>query len=63
MAKKEDKAVEVIEEVVTETEEKEDSKKAVEDFIARKLSAINQMEDEAKARRNASRVLSNRKGY
>lgn len=62
MAKKEDKAVEAIE-VVDEAVEKEDSKKAVEEFIARKLTAINQMEDEAKARRNASRVLSNRKGY
>lgn len=63
---KEKKPVDAIEEKVVEAEEvktdsKADEAKRVEDFIARKLKAINQMEDEAKARMLASRVLSNRK--
>ena len=51
-------------EAVVETaaeEVKADSKPDVEKFIARKLKAINQMENEAKARDLASRVLSNRR--
>ncbi len=52
------------EEVVAVEEKKEDSEKErIEKFIARKLAACNLMENEAKARANASRVLSNRKGY
>lgn len=51
-------------EVVAVEEEKKDSEKErIEKFIARKLVACNLMENEAKARANASRVLSNRKGY
>ncbi len=54
-------------EAIVEAEEKEkdsvaDEKKLTEDFIARKLKAINEMEDEAKARSLAVKVLSNRKG-
>ncbi len=64
---KEKKPTEAPEKVV-EVEEKEqkdsvaDEKKRIEDFIARKLKAINQMENEAKARSLAHKVLSNRKG-
>lgn len=60
---KEKKPTEVTEEKVEAVEEeKKDKGVDVEAFIARKLTAINQMEDEAKARNLASRVLSNRKG-
>lgn len=69
---KEKKSTEVVEveettkTVAVEEDKKKDSKadraKFVEDFIARKLTAINQMEDEAKAKKLASKVLSNRKG-
>lgn len=60
---KEKKPTEAVEKAVAVEEEKKDKGVDVEAFIARKMTAINQMEDEAKARRNASRVLSNRKGY
>lgn len=53
----------VTEEVAVEEEKKDSEKERVEKFIARKLVACNLMENEAKARANASRVLSNRKGY
>lgn len=60
---KEKKPTEAAEEKVEIVEEeKKDKGVDVEAFIARKLTAINQMEDEAKARNLASRVLSNRKG-
>lgn len=52
MAKEKETAVEA----VVDT-----AKKDMEDFIARKLKAINEMESPAKARRAAVRVLHNRK--
>ena len=53
----------VAEEVAVEEEKKDSEKERIEKFIARKLVACNLMENEAKARANASRILSNRKGY
>ena len=50
---------EAIEEIVVAEEPKTDF---TEEFIARKLKAINEMEDQAKARKLAERVLANRKG-
>ena len=56
MATKE-KIEEKIEETVIE-----DKTKTTEEFIARKLKSINEMENKAKARKLADRVLANRKG-
>lgn len=52
MATKENKEVIVAEEPKTDY---------TEEFIAHKLKAINEMEDKAKARKLADRVLANRK--
>lgn len=62
MAKEAKKPAEAIAEAEVK-DSKAERKALVEAFIARKLKAINQMEDEAKARSNSVRVLSNRKGY
>ena len=56
------KAEEVMVESVEEITEEPQVSKDVEDFINRKLMAINQMSDSAKAKRLAERVLRNRKG-
>lgn len=53
------KKEEMIEEVIVAEEPKIDP---VEEFIARKLKAVNEMEDRAKARKLAERILANRKG-
>ena len=60
MAKK--KSEEVIEPIAEEVVEevKEDTTDKTEEFIARKLRAINRMENPAKARRLADRVLRKR---
>lgn len=62
MAKEAKKPAEAVAEAEVK-DSKADRKELVEAFIARKMKAINQMENEAKARNNAVRVLSNRKGY
>lgn len=60
MATKKNEATESMEEIeVVKVEEKKDP---TEEFIARKLKVINEMEDKAKAKRLAERVLANRKG-
>ena len=60
MAKK--KSEEVIEPIAEEVVEevKEDTTDKTEEFIARKLRAINSMENPAKAKRLADRVLRKR---
>lgn len=63
MAKEKKEAEAIVEVEKAEKPTKDEPKVDVEKFIARKLSAINEMDDEAKAKRNASRVLANRKGY
>lgn len=64
MAKKKSEEViePIAEEVVEEVKEevKEDTTDKTEEFIARKLRAINRMENPAKARRLADRVLRKR---
>lgn len=55
------KSKETIEEIVVQEVPKEE-KNPTEEFIARKLRAINMMENKAKARKLAERVLANRKG-
>jgi len=52
---------EVVEETVEVKPKKVSKKKQTEDFIARKLLVINALEDKAKAKRLAERVLNNRK--
>lgn len=62
MATKKDAEVKVeTVEVEPKTEKKVKEPKTTEEFIARKLKVINEMEDKAKARRLAERVLANRK--
>lgn len=43
-------------------EKKETKSVDVEKFIARKLKALNSVSDKARAKRDAERVLANRKG-
>lgn len=54
----EKKKAEIKAEVV---EEKKTAKQVQEEFIARKMKAVNQMTSPAKAKRAAMRVLANRK--
>jgi len=60
----ESEETEVVEEVIEQPKKtaKKSNKKAREDFIARKLFAINKMDNPAKAKRLSERVTSNRKG-
>lgn len=55
-------AVKKKEEMVEEIIVAEEPKATVESFIDRKLYSINEMENKAKARKLAERVLANRKG-
>ena len=57
--KKKTEAVEV--EVKEEKVVKKTAKQETEEFIARKLKAINEMSSPAKAKRAAERVLANRR--
>lgn len=57
--KKKTEAVEV--EVKEEKAVKKSAKQETEEFIARKLKAINEMSSPAKAKRAAERVLANRR--
>ena len=57
--KKKAEAVEV--EVKEEKAVKKSAKQETEEFIARKLKAINEMSSPAKAKRAAERVLANRR--
>ena len=54
--------IKVEEAVVESVEEKEVEEDFAEKFIAKQLMAINKMNDRAKAKRLAERVLRNRKG-
>lgn len=54
--------IKVEETVVESVEEKEVKEDFAEKFIAKQLMAINKMNDRAKAKRLAERVLRNRKG-
>jgi hypothetical protein len=59
--KKSEEVIEPIAEEVVEVEEtKVDTADKTEEFIARKLKAINRMENPAKAKRLADRVLRKR---
>ena len=59
---KEEKTVEpVVEEAVAEEPAKVETKDNTEAFIARKLKAINKMQNPAKAERLANRLLSKRR--
>jgi len=60
MADKKETKVEKTE-VVEEKAVKKTAKQETEDFIARKLKAINEMSSPAKAKRAAERVLANRR--
>ena len=60
MADKKETKVEKTE-VVEEKAVKKTAKHETEDFIARKLKAINEMSSPAKAKRAAERVLANRR--
>lgn len=60
MADKKETKVEKTE-VVEEKAVKRTAKQETEDFIARKLKAINEMSSPAKAKRAAERVLANRR--
>lgn len=66
MATKKAKEVTEIEEKIEQIEEKVEVQEvkadSTEEFIARKLKVINMMDDKAKAKRLAERVLANRKG-
>lgn len=53
---------EVIEESVKVAEIEEKGSSAVDDFIARKLTAINKLNNPAKARRYAKWVFANKRG-
>lgn len=61
MADKKEPKVEKTEVVEEEKVVKKTAKQETEDFIARKLKAINEMSSPAKARRAAERVLANRR--
>lgn len=60
MADKKETKVEKAE-VIEEKAVKKTAKQETEDFIARKLKAINEMSSPAKAKRAAERVLANRR--
>lgn len=60
MADKKETKVEKTE-VVEEKAVKKTAKQETEDFISRKLKAINEMSSPAKAKRAAERVLANRR--
>ena len=60
MADKKETKVEKTE-VIEEKAVKKTAKQETEDFIARKLKAINEMSSPAKAKRAAERVLANRR--
>ena len=57
----EKKKAEVVEAEAVEKKAEKSDKQDIEDFIARKMKAINMMSSPAKARRAAMRVMSNRK--